>query len=141
MLLLGLRGAADILPKILASHLGQIHQQDKITISQGILVRISKGLNTISHLVGVNTSKVDLIITEDLLQRTRIRLHLVQVLTRDNVLLLLKGFVVKVVGITIARLEDHHGEGFLSHLLQVNSITRKIEDVPNTMLPVRGMNV
>ena len=141
MLLLGWRGAADILPKILASHLGQIHQQDKITIRQGILVRISKGLNTISHLVEVNTSKVDLIITEDLLQRTRIRLHLVQVLTRGNVLLLLKGFVVKVVGITIARLGDHHGEDFLGRLLQANSITKIIEVVPNEMLPVQGINV
>ena len=141
MLLLELRGAVDILPKMLASHIGQIHQQDKIKISQGILDRISKGLNTISHLVGVNTSKMDLIITEDLFQRTRIRLRLVQVLTRGNVLLLLKGFIVKVVGITIARLGDHHGEDFLGRLLQANSITKIIEDVPNKMLPVQGINV
>ena len=155
MHLLGLRGVADILLKMVASNTGQIHQQDRITIDRGILDRgISTEVNTIGHLVGINTSKMDhghlvgintskmdLIITKDLLRKTEIRLRLVQILSRDNVHLLLKGLEVKVVGITIARLEVHHGEGFLSHLLQVNSITRKIEDVPNKMLPVRGMNV
>ena len=82
-----------------------------------------------------------LIIAGDLLQETKIRLRLVQILSRDNVHLLLKGFVVKVVGITIARLGDHHGEDFLGRLLQANSITKTIEDVPNKMLPVQGINV
>ena len=142
MLLLELRGAADILLKMLASHIGQIHQQDKITINRGILDRgISTGLNTIGHLVGINTSKMDLIITKDLLQKTEIRLRLVQILSRDNVHLLLKGFVVKVVGIIIALLGDQHGEDFLGRLLQVNSIIKIIENVPNKMLPSQGMDV
>ena len=155
MLLLELRGAVDILPKMLASHIGQIHQQDKITINQGILDRgISTEVNTIGHLVGINTSKMDhghlvgintskmdLIITKDLLRKTEIRLRLVQILSRDNVHLLLKGFVVRVVGITTVRQGDHHGKDFLGHLLQANSITKTIEVVPNKMLPVQGINV
>ena len=155
MHLLGLRGVADILLKMVASNTGQIHQQDRITIDRGILDRgISTEVNTIGHLVGINTSKMDhghlvgintsnmvLIITKELLQKTEIWLRLVQILGRDNVQLLLKGFVVKVVGITIARLGDHHGEDFLGRLLQVNSITKIIEDVPNKMLPVQGINV
>ena len=154
MLLLELRGAVDILPKMLASHIGQIHQQDKITINQGILDRgISTEVNTIGHLVGINTSKMDhghlvgintskmdLIITKDLLRKTEIRLRLVQILSRDNVHLLLKGFVVKVVGIIIALLGDQHGEDFLSRLHQVNSIIQIIEGVPNKMITNQGMD-
>ena len=144
----------DILPKMLASHIGQIHQQDKITINQGILDRgISTEVNTIGHLVGINTSKMDhghlvgintsnmvLIITKDLLQKTEIWLRLIQILGRDNVQLLLKGFVVKVVGIITALLEDQHGEDFLSRLHQVNSIIQIIEGVPNKMIPNQGMD-
>ena len=153
MLLLVLRGAVDILPKMLASHIGQIHQQDKITINQGILDRgISTEVNTIGHLVGINTSRMDqghqlqtsnmvLIIAKDLLQKTEIWLRLVQILGRDNVHLLLKGFVVKVVGIIIALLGDQHGEDFLGRLHQVNSIIQIIEDVPNKMITNQGMDV
>ena len=152
MLLLKLRGAADILPKILASHIGQIHQQDKITLNQGILDRgISTEVNTIGHLVGINTSRMDqghqlqtsnmvLIIAKDLLQKTEIWLRLIQILGRDSVQLLLKGFVVKVVGIITALLEDQHGEDFLSRLHQVNSIIQIIEGVPNKMITNQGMD-
>ena len=78
---------------------------------------------------------------KDLLQKTEFWLRLVQILGRDNVHLLLKGFVVKVVGIIIALLGDQHGEDFLGRLLQVNSIIKIIEVVPNKMIPSRGMDV
>ena len=107
----------------------------------GHLVGINTSRMDHGHLVGINTSNMVLIITKELLQKTEIWLRLVQILGRDNVQLLLKGFVVKVVGITIARLGDHHGEDFLGRLLQVNSITKIIEDVPNKMLPSQGMDV
>ena len=84
---------------------------------------------------------MDLIITKDLLQKTEIRLRLVQILSRDNVHLLLKGLEVKVVGIIIALLGDQHGEDFLDRLHQVNSIIQIIEVVPNTIIPSRGMDV
>ena len=109
-------------------------------------------MNTIGHLVGINTSKMDhghlvgintsnmvLIITKDLLQKTEIRLRLVQILSRDNVHLLLKGFVVKVVGIITALLGDQHGEDFLSRLHQVNSMTLIEEVIPSNKIPRQEM--
>ena len=82
---------------------------------------------------------VVLIITKDLLLKTEIWLRLIQILGRDSVQLLLKGFVVKVVGIITALLEDQHGEDFLSRLHQVNSIIQIIEGVPNKMITSQGM--
>ena len=151
--LLGLRGVADILLRMVASNTGQIHRLGRITIDRVILDKgISTEVNTIGHLVGINTSRMDqghqlqtsnmvLIIAKDLLQKTEIWLRLIQILGRDSVQLLLKGFVVKVVGIITALLEDQHGEDFLSRLHQVNSIIQIIEDVPNNRITRQGMVV
>ena len=138
--LLGLRGVADILLKMVASNTGQIHQQDRITIDRGILDKgISTEVNTIGPLVGISTSDMVLIITKDLLQKIGIWLRLIQILGRDSVQLLLKGFGVKVVGSITVLLGDQHGEDFLSRLHRVNSIIQIIEGVPNKMITSQGM--
>ena len=154
--LLGLRGVADILLRMVASNTGQIHRLGRITI-------LDNGIITV-HLVEINTSSMDhghlvvliiakdllvvliidllvvLIITKDLLQKTEIWLRLIQILGRDSVQLLLRGFVVKVVGVITVLLGDRHGEDFQSRQHQVNSIIPIIEDVPNNMITSQGMD-
>ena len=91
--------------------------------------------------MGLDISKVDLIISKDHLQKKTLRLLLVRVLIKGHDLLLPTGSVVKVELIIIVRLEDQHGVDNLSHLHQTESTTRIIEVAPNKLLPVLGLNV